>query len=143
MKHGRLSVFIFLIALLVISSGCTSAEGTLADYLGWQSLGGNWRGTLSLSDDREMPFAMTFTEFDGNSFHVLTEAGEGADYINNQADAVYSQADRSFSYDLIPFFAGPCHVSGALVDKYNISGSLQVNNGDSTLVGTYELTFTP
>ncbi len=143
MKPSKIILLTILITASTLICGCTAGTGTLADYLGWQSLGGNWRGTLDLSDGRDLPFAMTFTEFDGESFHVLVEAGEGAEYINNQADADYTASSRSFVFDLLPFFGGPCHVTGAMVDTYNISGSLQVNQGDSILSGTYAITYTP
>ena len=79
MKPHSKILSILLIAISTLICGCTPGTGTLADYFGWQSLGGNWRGTVHLSDERDLAFAMTFTEFDGESFHVLVEAGEGAD----------------------------------------------------------------
>jgi hypothetical protein len=132
-----------IIISLCIISGCGGGTGTLADYFGWQSLGGKWHGELHLSDGRDLPLAMTFTRFDGSSFHVVVEADEGPDYIRNESDADYIAATKYFTFDLLPFFGGPCHVTGSIKDTYNISGNMYINLGGSSLDGYYDIAYTP
>jgi hypothetical protein len=85
---------------------------------------------------------MTFTEFDGVTFHVKVEAGEGDEYINNQADADYEQSTKRFDFDLLPFFGGPCNVTGSVVSTYAISGNMSVNHPvDGVISGYYDIAF--
>lgn len=131
-----------LILFVTLSGGCYSGTGTLAEYFGWESLGGTWYGTLNLLDGRELPLVMTFTEFDGEGFHVKVEAGEGDEYISNQADADYETSSKYFQFDLLPFFGGPCQVTGTITDKYSINGNMSINHPSSgTINGYYDLSF--
>lgn len=139
-KH-QFFLFPLLVLFVAVSGGCFSGAGTLADYFGWESLGGTWLGTLNLSDGRKLPLVMTFTEFDGESFHVKVEAGEGDEYINNQADADYGASTRYFQFDLLPFFGGPCHVTGSITDKYSINGNMSIDHPSGVINGYYDLSF--
>lgn len=142
-KRPIIFLIISLIAMTAVSAGCGSGNGDLSDYFGWQSLGGTYRGTLHLDDSRTGPIAMTFTEFDGDSFHVKVEAGTGADYIRNEADAAYDWDTKSFTFHMPAFLGGPCDFQGAVVDDYNISGDLQVTKPNANLTGYYDITLTP
>ena len=141
-KRHHIIVIPLLILFVGISGGCFSGTGTLADYFGWQSLGGTWTGGLHLTDGRDIYITMIFTEFDGESFHVKVEAGEGDDYISNEADATYEQSTKYFTFDLLPFFGGPCHVTGSVTDLYTINGNMSINHPvDGIINGYYDANF--
>jgi hypothetical protein len=140
-KGRYLLLPILCIVLGAMVSGCSDGNGTLADYFGWQSLGGTWRGTMDLSGESTMPVAMTFTEFDGDSFHVVVEAGEGDKYIRNDGDAVYTMETKSFTFQIVPFLGGPCTFQGRVVDRDNITGNFFVELGLTMLTGVYDITY--
>jgi hypothetical protein len=133
--------FIFALMFLMALGGCGSGQGTLADYFGWQSLGGTWYGTLHFTDGTDTPLTMTFTEFDGDSVHVSVEAGEGPGYIRNEADAEYTTQTKRFTFQLNPFFGGPCLVDGTVADKYIIHGNMEIQLNPTPRHGYYDLTF--
>ena len=139
---GTLFIIPLLLVVIPASVGCTASEGTLADFLGWQSLGGTWRGTLILSDGRTPDFAMTFTEFDGESFHVLVEAWDEDSYINNQADAEYVMDTKRYSFELLPFFGAPFRVEG-LIDGSTSNGTVEIDFGAEMITGQYTIDYAP
>ena len=132
---------ILILSFFVFLTGCDKAEGTLADYFGWQSLGGTWTGIIHFADGDDKPLKMTFSEFDGENVHVVVEAGTGLEYIRNEADADYSAQTKYFTFELTRFFGAPCWFDGHLVDKYTIQGNLEVLKSPSSRPGYYDLTF--
>jgi len=140
MRTSYILPLIFILSSICFLTGCDKSEGTLADYFGWQSLGGTWAGTIHFADGEDKPLKMTFSEFDGAKVHVTVESGTGAGYIRNEADADYTQQTRYFSFELKRFFGAPCWFDGHMVDKYNIQGNLEVKEAASRY-GYYDLAF--
>ena len=138
---------LYILALAIVLSfsiflaGCDNSQGTLADYFGWQSLGGTWTGTAHFADIADKPLKMTFSGFDGVKVHVVVESGTGADYIRNETDADYTSQTKYFTFQLKRFFGGPCWFDGHMVDKYTIQGNLEVQGDSTSHLGYYELAF--
>ena len=141
MRISHISTLALILSLVALLTGCDKPEGTLADYFGWQSLGGTWTGTAHFADSTDSTLKMTFTGFDGAKVHVVVESGAGANYIRNEADADYSQQTKFFTFDLTRFFGGPCWFDGHIVDKYTIQGNLEFHKDGSPHYGYYDLVF--
>jgi hypothetical protein len=146
MKTLKFTAFIVLAAALIALTGCSGGEGTLADYFGWPSFGGTWRGDLHLTDGREPAVIMTFTEFDGDSFHVVLEASISTSYERIEGDGEYIDKTKYIKYYVNPFLGGECWVNGQIYkepDKYVIHGNVELHVGASTVFGFYDVLYTP
>ena len=115
----------------------------MADYFGWQSLGGTWRGDLHLTDGRELSLAMIFTEFDGVNFHVVVEATDGQNCVRNETDAEYVSQTKYFKFYFDSYLGGPCWVNGQIAEKYIIHGNMEIHDGANIIHGYYDITYTP
>jgi hypothetical protein len=146
MKLTKIIPLILSLVILAALSGCGGSEGSLAEYLGWTSFGGTWRGDLHLTDGREPALVMTFTNYDGDSFHVVAEESIGLGYERREADGEYFEKTKFFKYELDLFLGGECWVNGQIFDEagvYVIRGNVEIHNGPSVVYGYYDILYTP